>query len=189
MNAARAIDAHALAARWHVRNVGLWMFLGTVVMLFAAVTSAMVVRASASDWRSVDLPAALWLNTALIIASSAILERARRRGVRCRTTAVSVAAATVLGIAFLVGQIVAWGELMRAGLYLPTNPSSSFLYLFTGIHAVHVIAALVALGYLFFRTVRRPDADEWPYLANAVSTFWHFLAATWLYLFVILQFA
>jgi cytochrome c oxidase subunit III len=181
------MTADALAERWHVRSIGLWMFLGTLVMLFAAFTSALVVRQNGSDWQSPDLPAILWVNTAVIAASSIALERARRGGLTAAGTPALVGLAGLLGVGFLGGQIWAWRDLIDAGIYLPTNPASSFLYVLTGVHGVHVVAAVGFLAYLFVKTITRKNREEWPYLAGAVATFWHFLAATWGYLFVVLR--
>lgn len=179
-----------VAERWHLREVGLWMFLGTVVMLFAAFTSAIVVRKSSGDWVAVHLPLIVWANTAVLIISSVTLERGKRIGALDQRAALGWVAATgVLGSLFFAGQIEAWRELARLGLFLPTTPSASFFYVLTGVHAVHVVAALACVACLLVRTLRRARAVEWPYLASAVSTFWHFLTAVWVYLLLVLQLA
>ena len=118
-----------IAERWHLREIGLWMFLGTLVMLFAAFTSALVVRKSSADWVDVRLPVVLWVNTAVLLLSSLTLERAKRAGRAApRAAAKGVAASCVLGAVFFGGQIEAWRELVRAGVYLPTTPAASFFY-------------------------------------------------------------
>jgi cytochrome c oxidase subunit 3 len=177
-----------LAERWHLREIGLWMFLGTLVMLFAAFTSAIVVRRGGSDWRGIDLPALLWLNTAAIAASSVSFEHAKKRGITAPRTAVAGLGLTcVLGLAFLAGQLTAWREMIDAGLFLATSPHASFFYILSGLHGVHLAAALILLVYLFAKTVSGGDAAEWPFLAGLVSMFWHFLAGTWLYLMILLR--
>jgi cytochrome c oxidase subunit 3 len=179
----------AIAERWHLREVGLWMFLGTLVMLFAAFTSALVVRQSSGDWVDIPLPFILWINTAVIGASSLTLEWARRAGrSEPRRAMPWVSVTAVLGLVFLTGQIQAWRALAAAGLYVPTTPAASFFYVLTGLHAAHLAAALACLAYLLARTVS-PRAGEWPYLASTVATFWHFLAVVWLYLMVLLEVA
>jgi len=187
MSIAVAAD-HDVARRWHVRDVGLWMFLGTIAMLFAAFTSALIVRRSTGDWADVHLPLILWVNTAVLVISSATLERGRRLGVTDRRRAVPwVAATCVLGSLFFAGQIEAWRELSRLGFYLPTTPAASFFYVLTGVHVVHLVAALVCVGVLLGRTVSSRASREWPYAAGAVSTFWHFLTGVWIYLLAVLQ--
>jgi cytochrome c oxidase subunit 3 len=187
MSVAVAVDRE-LAARWHVREIGLWMFLGTVAMLFAAFTSALVVRRSTGDWIDVHLPFILWVNTGVLVTSSATLERARRLGSTNRRRAVAwVAATCVLGILFFGGQIEAWRELSRLGFYLPTSPAASFFYVLTGVHATHLVAALLCVVLLLARTVSSRAQREWPYIAGAVATFWHFLTGVWIYLLAVMQ--
>ena len=186
----RATFEREIAERWHLREVGLWMFLGTLVMLFAAFTSAFVVRKSTGDWFDIQLPDVLWASTAILVLSSITLERARRAGLAAPHAALGGIAATVaLGILFCAGQVEAWRELTSAGVFLPTSPSASFFYVLTGVHAVHVTAALACVAYLLAATVRKTRATEWPYLAGTVSTFWHFLTVVWIYLLLIMQLA
>ena len=117
---------------------GVMMLLAAVTMLFAAFTSAMVVRRGLSgDWVSTPLPHILWLNTVLLAASSFVL----REAPTSRTAAVRKRFAVALGILFLAGQLEAWRELNAAGVYLPSNPAASFFYILTTVHAVHVIGA------------------------------------------------
>jgi cytochrome c oxidase subunit III len=183
--------------RWHVREIGLWMFLGTIFMLFAAFTSAYVVRRSGGDWVPVRLPLVLWLNTAVLLASGVLVEGAKRAAAPTRVAAGGLLAACLLAALFLAGQIEAWRELVATGVYLRTNPASSFFFILTGVHGVHLLAAFVALAYLLGCTLQRaatapvipaPD-DDWPALAGLVTTFWHFLTAVWIYLLLMLQFA
>ncbi|MCM3880540.1 MAG: cytochrome c oxidase subunit 3 [Vicinamibacterales bacterium] len=178
-----------VAERWHLREVGVWMFLGTVVMLFAAFTSAYVVRKSGADWVPVHLPPLLWLNSVVLLASSLTLELGRRPGATARAASTAIAATCGLALLFFAGQVQAWSTLARTGVYLPTNPASSFFYILTGVHGAHLIVAFGFLAYLFVRTVRRTDVAGWPYLAGLVSTVWHFLTAVWIYLLLMLRLA
>lgn len=188
--AADANAARATAERWHLREVGLWMFLGTLVMLFAAFSSALVVRRSSGDWVALHLPFVLWPNTVILILSSVTLERGRRAGLAAPSSALrNIVATCVLGAIFCAGQVDAWRALSAAGLFLPTSPSASFFYVLTGVHVVHLAAAVTCVGYLLFRTVRSTRTAEWPYLAGTISTFWHFLTFVWIYLLLVLQLA
>src|SRR5262245_50330334 len=102
-------------------KLGLWMFLATVTMLFAAFTSAYVVRRSGSDWRPVALPLILWINSAVLGTSSLAVEFAHGNGARGRWTAsaIAMAIAFALGVLFLAGQMIAWRQMVAAGVYLP----------------------------------------------------------------------
>lgn len=173
-------------------RLGLWMFLATVTMLFAAFTSAYIVRRSGTDWRPIALPSVLWLDTLILAASSLALEVARwsGRAGRWRATNAAFAAAIALGLAFLVGQVLAWRELIAAGVYAPASPHSSFFYMLTGIHGVHVVAALAVLAWGAVRTwtgAGRLDLRRWTAIIGICRTFWHFLGGVWVYLFVLLS--
>lgn len=175
-----------------VVQLGLWMFLATVVMLFAAFTSAYIIRRSGSDWVPIDLPRMLWLNTAALVASSLALEGGRlasRRG-NARMARLGLAAAAALGLVFLGGQITAWHALVARGVYVPTSPHSSFFYILTATHGVHVGAGLVLLMYTVTRTWNHGaqlDRGRPARLITASATFWHFLAALWLYVFLLVS--
>ena len=95
-----------------------------------------------------------------------------------------LAATLVLGLAFVGGQYLAWRQLAAQGLYLATNPNSSFFYLLTGVHALHVLGGIVALVYLLAKLAARGSVRR--NLVNGVVVYWHFMAALWLYLLVVI---
>ena len=167
-------------------RLGLWMFLGTVTMLFAAFASAYIVRRSGSDWRSAALPRLMSLNTIVLSMSSVALEVANRRGRarRWRAAASWSMAALTLGVAFLMGQVIVWRQMIAAGLYLASNPYSSFVYMMSGAHAVHVVAALLVLAWGTVVTARADrDARGWEGRFEVCRTFWHYLTAVWVFVF------
>ncbi len=171
-------------------RTGMWMALVAIVMLFAAFTSALVVRKGISnDWARTELPRILWLNTALLMASSVTLELSRRSlaagwGERfARWLYVTVG----LGLAFLAGQLLAWRELASRGVYLATNPSSSFFYLLTGAHGVHLLGGLAALLYLVFRAGRIALALERRTAVDVTAIYWHFMDGLWIYILFLLS--
>jgi cytochrome c oxidase subunit 3 len=168
-----------------VVQLGVWMFLATVLMLFAAFSSAYIVRRTASDWTPIDLPRILWLNTAILVASSLALEGGRRARARDHMAlARSGLLVTIgLGFMFLVGQLAGWRELVSRGVYLPTSPHSAFVYILTGIHGVHVLAGLLLLIYTVTKTWSPGRTAT--RLMTASATFWHFLAVLWLYVCVL----
>jgi cytochrome c oxidase subunit 3 len=171
------------SARDDLVQLGVWMFLATILMLFAAFTSAYVVRRSGSDWASIDLPQMLWVNTAVLIASSLALEGGRRARSRGRSVSArwGLSVAIGLGLLFLVGQLTVWRELVGRGVYLPTSPHSAFVYILSGIHGLHILAGLLLLVYTLTKMDRRAATR----LLMASATFWHFLAVLWIYLFVL----
>ncbi len=173
-------------------HTGIWLAMVAIVMLFAAFTSALVVRAGISnDWAHLQLPRILWLNTALLLASSGTLEFARRSlgsGFPERFLR-GWYATTALGLAFLAGQLVAWRELETRGVYLATSPNSSFFYLLTAAHGVHLLGGVLALLYVAVRAgrlaVRRRTAAR-PVAVDVAAIYWHFMDGLWVYLFLLL---
>ena len=175
-------------------RTGIWVALAAIAMSFAALTSALYVReGAATDWHHIVLPPILWFNTLALIASSIALELARHRVaafMRGQESSRSKSmlwlnSTLVLGLLFVAGQYVAWMKLRSQGLYLPTNPNSSFFYLFTGVHGVHVLGGLGGLTRVMVkfrsstRSLRRSTMD-------ATSYYWHFMGLLWIYLLFIL---
>lgn len=178
--------------RADVEQLGLLMFLGTVTMLFAAFTSAYIVRKGGMDWQDIPLPSILWFNTAVLAVSSVALESAWSAGSRQRWARANRAFATsiVLGLVFLGGQIAAWRQMAAAGQFLPSNPRSSFFYMLTGAHGVHVVAALAVLFWgagLTWGGRGRRDPLAWEAAMRLCRTFWHYLGAVWLFLFALVS--
>jgi len=166
---------------------GMMLGLAAIIMLFAAFTSAYIVRKGLSDdWRATAFPGILWLNSMVLLASSFTLEKARRwRQVQARFQGWWWAT-TGLGMIFLIGQIVAWQQLVAGGVYVHTNPSSSFFYLLTGTHAVHLLGGVIALLYLSWRVWRRNSGSLGATALGVTALYWHFMDGLWIYLFLLL---
>jgi len=173
-------------------STGIWVILAAIGMSFAALTSALIVRkGGATDWRHFTLPSILYLNTLVLLASSVALEVSRKR-VASFMAAGRVGVANParwlyltlgLGFAFVAGQYVAWRQLNAQGLYLATNPASSFFYVFTAAHALHLIGGLGGLGRVIVKlnnqSLRRATL-------NATAHYWHFMDVLWMYLLLLL---
>jgi cytochrome c oxidase subunit 3 len=173
-------------------STGIWVVLASIAMSFAAFTSALIVRqGSALDWRHLTLPRILYLNTLVLFASSVALEVARRRvgsfmgGRKNQVASPSrwLYIALFLGLLFVAGQYVAWAQLRSQGLFLATNPNSSFFYVLTAIHALHVLGGLGGLVRVIHRLnlsiLRKSTLD-------ATAYYWHFMDALWVYLLLLL---
>ena len=169
-------------------STGIWVVLAAIGMTFAAFTSALVVRKGGSlDWRHFTLPSILYFNTLVLLASSVTLEISRRRVASCMGGLRSQVASPscwlyitlALGVLFVGGQYLAWRQLSDQGLYLATNPASSFFYVLTAAHALHVLGGLGGLTRvirkLHTRVLRRSTLD-------ATSRYWHFMDVLWIYL-------
>jgi len=167
---------------------GLMVMVAATTMAFAAFTSAFVVRRGISnDWVALPLPRIVWANTAVLLGSSLLLELARRSLRSGRRTAFNRywTAATVLGGLFLVGQAVAWRQLYAAGIFVATNPSSSFFYLLTAAHGLHILGGLSALVYVDVQAIGLRLGPGKRTAADVSAVFWHFVDGLWLYLMVL----
>jgi cytochrome c oxidase subunit 3 len=169
------------------RRFGLWLFLGTLSMLFIGFTSAYVVRRAGTDWAPIPTPGVLWANGAVLLASTVTLEIARRRlrGWDLVGTQGWLALTGALGGLFLVGQLLAWRALGAQGVFLATNPHSSFFYVLSGLHALHLAGGLVWFAVAMWK-VRRMSYTPGEDALALFATYWHFLTVLWAYLFVLL---
>jgi cytochrome c oxidase subunit III len=181
----RQADPAAPPQRMYV--TGMTVALGGMLMFFMALVSAYIVRKGFpnSDWRSLNVPGILWLNTVILVASSVTLERSRRLLADGDNTGFRHwwGVTTILGLFFLAGQVIAWRQLAAAGLFLASNPSSSFFYVFTATHALHLlggICGLLAVSLFRPRRLTRSTASE------VVAMYWHFMDGLWVFLFLLL---
>jgi cytochrome c oxidase subunit 3 len=186
-------------------------------MVFISLTSAYIVRqglptfdgASNSyvrDWGRTDLPwVLLAINTALLLVSSLTIEFARRGAARQAALApvksipgVSLGneksfpwlgITVLLGIGFLAGQWLAWVELHNRGFYVSTNPSSSFAFLLTIAHAIHLGGGMIALLWAASASLLRKPVEARRIVVDITAWYWHFMAVLWVYIFALLGFA
>lgn len=171
---------------------GIWVGLFAITMSFAAFSSALFVRQGTMDWTHIVLPSVLYLNTLILLASSATLEVARRSltatspvgSNAARKVSAWVILTLLLGLAFCAGQFAAWRDLLAQGIYLATNPNSSFFYVLTFIHALHVFAGIAALVYLAGRLTASHSTFRRSLFENT-AIYWHFMAVLWVYLFLL----
>jgi cytochrome c oxidase subunit III len=204
-------------ARLRRARLGLILAIITVCMVFIALTSAYIVRqglptfddASKSyvhDWGQVQMP---WLllgfNTLVLLVSSVTVEFARRQAARQAALApvstipgVSLGdehtfpwlwITVVLGLAFLGGQWMAWGQLHDYGFYVNTNPDSSFVFLLTAAHAVHLAGGILALLWTALAFLRNKSLESKRIAVDITAWYWHFMAFLWIYIFALLGFA
>jgi cytochrome c oxidase subunit 3 len=167
---------------------GLFVLLAASTMVFAALTSAFVVRRGLSDdWASMHKPPILWINTLVLLASSFVLDLSRRALKAHDRSKFNLwwTAGTALGILFLVGQAVAWRQLKDAGVYIASNPSSSFFYVLTASHAFHLLGGVAALVYVDVQALRLRLGPAKRTAIDISAIFWHFLDGLWLFLMVL----
>lgn len=172
----------------HPKKFALWIFIGSVVMVFAALTSAYMVRQADGNWMLFDLPDLFWITSVIILVSSGTMHWAYLAAKRdnLQATKIAISITTVLGIAFLIGQFLAWGELVKRNVYLVGNPSGSFVYVLSGLHGMHIIGGVVFLLIVLVAVFRYKVHSKNLALVEMCATYWHFLDGLWLYLFVFL---
>ena len=186
-------------------------------MVFISLTSAYIFRRGlptfqgesnsyVRDWGSVDLPwVLLGINTAILLFSSITMELARRKAAREAALApVSsipgislgneksfpwLGITVLLGLGFLAGQWIAWGELKGRGFFVNTNPNSSFVYLLTAAHAVHLLGGVVALLWAGVTSLQHRPVEGRRIVVDVAAWYWHFMAVLWIYIFALLAFA
>jgi cytochrome c oxidase subunit 3 len=166
---------------------GIAIGIVSILMFFMALASAFLVRKGTGEWVPVHIPRLLWVNTAILLASSATLEMARKRLAHSDESGFRKLwqVTTVLGVLFLVGQAGAWRILAGQGIYLATNPASSFFYIFTGAHALHLVGGVCALLYVARRKSDQAQVGL-AVVAEVTSYYWHFMDALWLFLLALL---
>jgi cytochrome c oxidase subunit 3 len=204
-------------ARLRRARLGLAIALTPVLMLFVSFTSAYIVRKGlptldpgtntvVHDWIPVPLPNVLFLiNTIVLVASSVTIEFARRQFARRvaleplqSIPGVSVGTekefpwlglTTVLGLGFLAGQWLAWRDLASRGFFVATGPSSSFVYLLTGGHAVHLLGGVLALLLAGSMAVLHRPVESRRIVVDVTAWYWHFMALLWIYILALLEYA
>lgn len=160
----------------------------SILMFFMVLCCAFVALKQVSTaWVPLHLPKILWLNTAILLVSSFTLQKARQRlsaidfsGFRklWRVT-------TILGVLFLAGQFIAWLQLVASGVYIATNQATSFFYIFTAAHAVHLLGGLAALFYISMSDFEKEKISR-NTAVEITSYYWHFMDGLWVFLVVLL---
>ena len=172
-----------------VVRTGMWLALLAISMVFVALTSAYIVRSGlGEDWTAIGLPPVLWWNAAVLLLSSLTMEKTRQglnRGLRASSN-LWVSATAILGGLFLLGQYLAWRQLAGQGIYLTTNPSSSFFYLLTAMHGLHLLGGLVAIAYIALGAWRYRLGPAKRTLVEVTAIYWHFMDGLWIYILMLI---
>jgi cytochrome c oxidase subunit 3 len=209
-------DSLDFAARLRRARLGLVVALTAVVMMFVSYSSAYVVRQGlptldprtgtlVHDWLPLQLPNFLLINTLVLLISTVTMELARRQSAREAAAIANASGAasarphadgmpwlaltTILGASFLAGQWLVWRELAASGFYVSTSPSSSFFYLLTGMHGIHLLGGILALLAAGAASVVRKSAESRGVMVDVTAWYWHFMAFLWVYILCLLEFA
>ncbi len=179
--------------RIHPQKFMLWSAIGSLCMMFAALTSAFIVRQAQGNWLEFKLPTMFFVSTAVIGLSSFAIERAKKAFAHNQyaTYRMALRLTLLLGICFVIVQYIGWQQMMQNGILLQGNPSGAFVYLISGLHALHVLMGIIILTVMWFNARKNPDEieqlviDSNPYKMHSIemmAIYWHFVGVLWVYL-------
>jgi cytochrome c oxidase subunit III len=174
--------------RIHPHKFTLWVGIASIIMMFAGLTSAYIVKRNQANWTTYELPVLFWYSTAVIVASSITLLMAhnafgRREMGKYRNL---VVVTLLLGVLFVTLQVLGFKQLWENGITLQENVSFSFLYVIVGLHALHVIGGVIALIVLFAKAFSSKVRSYNIVPIEVISTYWHFVDVLWIYLLIFL---
>jgi cytochrome c oxidase subunit III len=174
----------------HPLKFATWLFIVSIVMIFAALTSAYVVRKAEGNWLEFNLPDMFYYTSGLILLSSVSMHMAylSLKNDLFDRAKIFMAITIILGVVFCYGQFIAWGELVNNDIYFVGNPAGSFVYVFSGLHGVHIVSGIVFLIIVIINIFRSKIHSRNMAQMEMCTTFWHFLGGLWLYLFAFLIF-
>ena len=170
------------------RKFIVWLFIVTIVMLFAALTSAYLVKQGEGNWLHFQLPDMFWITTGIILLSSISNQLAYKAAKNDHISRIKIYLLITLffGLAFLVGQYQSWKELVSQDVFFVGNPAGSFIYVLTGLHALHLTSGIIFLLIVLYSALRFKIHSKNLIKIEMSTTYWHFLGALWLYLFFFL---
>lgn len=174
--------------KMHPHKFNLWVAIGSMIMMFAGLTSAYIVKRNQAGWQTYDMPAVFWISTALILISSLtvhlslkafrVREMARYRWLMLTTL--------VLGVLFVITQYLGFSAFWDSGNTLQASVSYSFLYVIVGLHALHVAGGILALLFMVISSYSRAKRNYSSVPVEVAATYWHFVDILWIYLYVFL---
>lgn len=182
------IEQAKMPLSMHPQKFAMWLFIVSVVMVFASLTSAYIVREADGNWLEFQLPSLFYINTGIILLSSFTMQWAYFSAKKDNINQVKLSLLLTLGlgVAFLVGQYYAWLQLDGMDIYFEGNPSGSFVYVLSGLHGIHIVSAIVFVLVVFINTAQYKVHSRNMLRLEMCATFWHFLDGLWIYLFLFL---
>jgi cytochrome c oxidase subunit 3 len=173
--------------RIHPHKFTLWVAIGSMIMMFAGLTSAYIVKGSLPGWSTVEVPTIFYISTAVLLLSSITIQMANKafKERSMQQYRRMVMATLVLGIAFIVMQIAGFNQMMESGVVMRGGSGAGqFLYIIFGLHGLHVLGGVIALIVMFARAFSSRSRNYNPVSIEIAGTYWHFVDLLWIYLFV-----
>ena len=178
--------------RIHPHRFIMWIAIGSIVMMFAGMTSAYIVKKNQGNWLAIELPVVFWYSTAVILASSLTMYLAtnaiKAGKISFYKSLITITA--ILGVMFVIMQWEGFKDLETRGIALigpQSNSASSFLFVITGLHMLHVLGGAIALIVTFFKSFGVQEGQTNLVPTQIVATYWHFVDVLWIYLFIFYQ--
>jgi cytochrome c oxidase subunit III len=170
----------------HPHKFTLWVGLGSIIMMFAGLTSAYIVKRQQPGWTTFDIPRAFWYSTGVILVSSLTVQMAlkafsEREMIRYRNL---ITLTAMLGTLFVILQWVGFRHIWNSGVTLKGSGAGQFLYVIAGLHALHVLGGIVALFIMLIKAFGSRIRSYNRVPVELMSTYWHFVDLLWLYLFI-----
>ena len=188
-NQMRLVEEPKRPLAMHPKKFAMWLFLATVVMLFASLTSAYIVRRADGNWQIFDLPSMFFVSSIVIILSSIAMQLGYWSAKHNDSEKIKmwVTLTALLGLTFMVLQLMGWGQLIDNRIHFSGgNPSASFVYVLSGLHGAHLISAVIFLSIVWNSARQLKINSKNLAQIEMCTTYWHFLGGLWLYLFVFL---
>ena len=185
----RLVEQPKKVLSMHPKKFALWLFMVSIVMIFASLTSAFIVKRSGGEWLLFELPSIFQISTFILLLSSASMQwayfAAKNNQIKILKTALIIT--SLLGILFLFTQLNGWSQLVAANVYFVGNPAGSFIYVLTGVHAFHLITGLIFIAIVTYSTIKYNVHSKKMVQIEMCTTYWHFLGGLWIYLFIFLM--
>ena len=178
--------------RIHPHKFTMWIAMGSIVMMFAGLTSAYIVRSNQDNWLEFSLPGIFWYSTAVILASSVFMHLSVKsfKAREMKKYRLLITVTVLLGILFAVLQFLGFLSVNNSGVQLlgqGSNPSASFLAVIAGLHVLHVLGGVIALLIILFKAYSARSKNYSAVPVEIAGTYWHFVDAIWIYLFIFFQ--
>ncbi|MCD2424687.1 heme-copper oxidase subunit III [Niabella pedocola] len=171
----------------HPHKFALWVAIASILMMFAGLTSAFIVKSNQAGWRTFVLPGIFWVSTVLILASSLTMLMAikafKSRGMRQYRGLLGIT--FLLGAAFVICQVIGFNQLWNSNVqFKGASGAGQFFYAIAGLHAVHVIGGVIALLVIFLKSIAGKTKSYDAVPVEVMGMYWHFVDLLWLYLMI-----
>jgi len=172
----------------NAKKFALWLFIVSICMLFAGLTSAYIVKKSDGRWLQFDMPDMFLYSTLVLVLSSIAMHWTylKAKDNSLKEVKIGITATAAIAMVFFYMQYLSWVKLVSQDIFLVGNPSGSFVYIFSGLHLAHLIGGLVFLLVVFLDTMNYKVHSKSMLAIEMCTTYWHFLGGLWIYLYLFL---